>query len=212
MADRIARLTRKTSETDISVRLKLDGRGNSHIDTGIKFLDHMLTLFAKHGLFDVNLKAKGDLNVDIHHTNEDVGLSLGEAFKKALGDKKGIRRFGYAYVPMDEALVRVVVDISGRPYLLFKVQGERFKVGASRGEVLPRTSHLAPRTYTLDYARQFVQAFATNSGITMYVDMLYGEDMHHILEATFKAFSLALSQAAQTNPRMKGIPSTKGRL
>lgn len=210
MSKRIVKITRKTSETDIQIKLNLDGRGKSDIDTGIKFLDHMLTLFAKHGLFDVHIKAKGDLDVDIHHTNEDIGISLAEAFKKALGKKEGIRRFGFGYAPMDEALARLVVDISGRPYL--SVQGARFKVQGGRKKISPRTSHLAPRTYSMDYAKQFFQAFAANSGMTVHIDILYGEDRHHILEAVFKAFALALSQAVQINPRMHGIPSTKGKL
>lgn len=204
MAKRIAKLIRNTSETKICVKLNLDGQGKSKIDTGIQFLDHMLTLFSRHGLFDLELKAKGDLGVDIHHTNEDIGISLGEAFKKTLQDKKRIKRFGFAYVPMDETLARVVVDISGRPYLSFKAPNIRH-TGA-------RSKYQEPCTYTLNYAKQFLQAFVANSNTTIHIDILYGEDTHHILEAIFKAFGLAFSQSVRINPRIKGVPSTKGTL
>ena len=188
---------RKTSETDIRLALGVYGKGRYAIDTGIKFLDHMLSLFAKHGLFDLNLKAKGDLDVDIHHTNEDVGLALGEAFSMGLGKRAGIRRFGDATVPMDESLVRVVVDISGRPFLKFRSRD--IKVKSFKG-------------YSLNYAEQFLRAFITQAGMTVHVDILEGDDLHHILEGVFKAFAKALSKAVEKNPRAEGVPSTKGRI
>jgi len=189
---------RKTTETNISVSLNIDGKGKSKIDTGIGFLDHMLELFSKHGLFDLKVKAKGDLKVDKHHTNEDVGICLGEAFKKALGKKAGIRRYGYCFVPMDEALAhaRVVLDISGRPSLFFnsKIKG------------------LAAAEYTLQDAKEFLKALAMTSGINMHVDALKGEDSHHVVEALFKATARALREAVNIDKRVKGVPSTKGKL
>ena len=197
---RRAKVKRRTKETDILVSLNIDGRGNSKISTGIGFLDHMLELFAKHGLFDLEIKAKGDLQVDIHHTNEDVAICLGQAFNQAIGKKEGIRRFGDRTVPMDEALVHVVIDISGRPYLnsnwSTKVHERRDVEG-----------------YRLEYARQFLQAFVNNFPITMNIAILSsGPDMHHLIEAIFKATAKALDDAAQIDPRMKGVPSTKGRI
>lgn len=198
---RRAKVKRKTKETDIQVSLNIDGQGKSKIDTGIGFLDHMLELFAKHGLFDLEIKAKGDLKVDIHHTNEDVGRLLGEAFNKALGKKVGIRRFGEKTVPMDEALVRVVIDISGRASLN-RVWSERiFEVRAAEGG------------YSLEDARHFLDSFVKSSLITMHISILTaGSDPHHLLEAIFKAAASALDEATQIDPRRKGIPSTKGRL
>ncbi len=200
---RKAKIKRKTTETDIQISLNIDGKGKSKIDTGIGFLDHMLELFAKHGLFDLEIKAKGDLKVDLHHTNEDIGICLGQAFTKALGGKKGIRRFGERTIPMDEALahVRVVADISGRPYFnqikCEKVYEEKNVQGG----------------YNLEYARQFFQGLVNNFPITLHITVLEpGRDAHHLLEAIFKAAGRALDEATQIDPRIKGVPSTKGRL
>lgn len=200
---RKAKVKRKTKETDVLVSLNLDGRGKARIDTGIAFLDHMLELFAKHGLFDLEIKAKGDLKVDIHHTNEDIGICLGQAFNQALGKRKGIRRFGERTIPMDEALtnVRVVIDISGRPFFnnikSEKVYAEKDVQGG----------------YNLEYTRQFFQGLVNNFPITMHITILEaGSDAHHLLEAVFKAVAKALDEATQIDPRVKGVPSTKGRL
>jgi imidazoleglycerol-phosphate dehydratase len=187
---------RKTKETRIRVSLDVDGQGRSRIDTGIGFLDHMLSLFARHGLFDLDVQAKGDLEIDIHHTNEDVAICLGQAFGKALGDKKGIQRFGFYYVPMGEALVRVVLDISGRPSLFLKSLDNTDK----------------KERYKLADAEHFLESFAQQCGINMNIAYLEGKHHHHILEALFKALGRALRQATQIDPREKGIPSTKGTL
>jgi imidazoleglycerol-phosphate dehydratase len=196
---RVAKVKRKTRETDIQLTLNIDGRGESKINTGIGFLDHMLELFSKHGLFDLELKAKGDLKVDIHHTNEDVGICLGQAFNKALGKKAGIRRFGEKTVPMDDALVRVVIDISGRPFL-----------NSNWSDKVSETKDV--EGYNLEYARQFFQAMVNNFPITMNVTILNaGPDMHHLLEALFKAVAGTLDAATQIDPRVKGVPTTKGR-
>lgn len=200
MKMRTAELKRKTKETDIKARLNLDGKGKAKIDTGIGFLDHMLELFVYHGLFDLTLKARGDLYVDTHHTNEDIGIVLGKAFKKALNADKGINRFGHAFVPMDEALsrARVVLDISQRPSLYFKSRIKNFKPA---------------KAYDLNDCEEFLKAFALNSGVNMHVDIIRGKDTHHILESVFKAFGRALSQASRIEPRRRGkAPSTKGRL
>lgn len=202
MKKRTVKHKRKTSETNIAVELNLDGTGKYRIYTGIGFLDHMLTLFSKHGLFDLKIMAKGDLAVDIHHTNEDVGIALGEAFAKALGTKKGIRRFGSkdVAVPMEEALARVALDISGRPSIYMKCAGRP----------IPPTV-LDRQGYTLNEAKQFLEAFVRSAGVNLHVEYR-GEDLHHVLEAIFKAFGRALSDASRIDPRVKGIPSTKGRL
>lgn len=193
-------MPRKTKETDIIVDLTIDGKGDSKIKTGIPFLDHMLTLFAKHGLFDLNIKAKGDLDVDIHHTNEDIAICLGQAFEKALVEKKGIRRFGEKTVPMDEALVRVVIDISGRSFVNATWSDKPHEARDVEG-------------YNLEYTRQFFKAFVDNFPVTMNISILSsGSDMHHLLEAIFKATAKALDEATQIDPRVKGVPSTKGRL
>ena len=197
---RESEVKRKTKETDITIKLNLDGKGKAKIDTGIGFLDHMLDLFTCHGLFDLSVKAKGDLNVDIHHTNEDTGIALGEAFKKALKNKKGISRFGQSFVPMDEALAkaRVVLDISGRPSLYFKNKVKALKV---------------VKDYDLNDAKQFLKAFTQNCGINMHVDIIRGEDIHHVLESIFKALGRAMSEAVRIDTRRgKRVPSTKGRL
>lgn len=198
MKARKAAVKRKTTETDIQIEFAVAGRGTSKIDTQIPFLDHMLTLFAKHGLFDLMLKARGDLKVDIHHTNEDIGITLGQALSKALGDKKGIRRYGSFAVPMDETLIRVTLDISGRPSLY---------VTKAKGVRLSRQ----PR-YTFDDAVDFLRSFCQHAGINMHIEVLAGEDTHHIIEGMFKGIAKALDMATSLDPRVRGIPSTKGKL
>jgi imidazoleglycerol-phosphate dehydratase len=198
MKARKAAAKRKTSETDIQIELAVDGKGSSKIDTRIPFLDHMLTLFAKHGLFDLKLKARGDLEVDIHHTNEDIGITLGQALAKALGDKKGIRRYGSFAVPMDEALIRVTLDISGRPSLyVTKAKGVRF----SR----------QPK-YSFEDAVDFLRSFCQHAGVNMHIGVLAGEDTHHIIEGMFKGIAKTLDMATCLDPRVRGVPSTKGKL
>jgi len=198
MKKRIAYLKRKTHETEISVKLNIDGKGKSYIDTGIGILDHMLELFSFHGLFDLEIKAKGDLKVDLHHTNEDIGITLGEAFKKALGNKKGIRRFGFSAVPMEEVVAWVVIDISGRGF--FKLKKEDIY-----------KSSLSQRDYTFLDAEHFLDAFAKHLGMNLNILISpLSRDLHTNLEPIFKALGLALDQATQTDPRRKGVPSTKG--
>ena len=192
-------LARKTTETDIKIEISLDGEGKSSIKTPIGFLNHMLNLFARHGLFDLTLKARGDVDVDIHHTNEDVGIVLGLAIKKALADKQGIRRFGFASVPIDEALAEVSLDLSGRPYLRLSAVGSQL-------------SALKKEEYSLNYLKQFLQALVNTAGMTLHVEVIYGEDPHHIIEAVFKALARALKEAVSIDVRIKGILSTKGSL
>jgi imidazoleglycerol-phosphate dehydratase len=194
---RKSKIKRKTQETDIILDLNLDGKGNYDISTSIPFLDHMLSLFAKHGLFDLKIKAKGDVAVDYHHTVEDVGICLGEALNKALGDKKGIRRYGSIAVPMDEALSSVSLDISDRPYLVYKVN-------------FPKRARI--KNFDPDLIEDFLQAFVNRSGITLHINVLYGRNIHHMIEAIFKALGRALSDAVRLDPRIKGVMSTKGRL
>jgi len=205
---RKAKVRRKTKETDISVELNIDGKGKTKIKTGIGFLTHMLELFIYHGLFDLKLIVKkSDLDVDIHHTNEDIGLCLGEAFKKALGAKKGINRFGSSFVPMDEALARarVVLDISGRPSLHFGLH--------KHAPIRPQAYGPSDKFYDIKAAKHFFNAFAIASGINLHIDTLKGEDFHHTSEAIFKAFGRALCEAVRIQPRRSGkTPSTKGRL
>jgi imidazoleglycerol-phosphate dehydratase len=196
---RVAMMKRKTKETEISGKLAIDGEGKADIDTGIGFLDHMLTLFAFHGLFDLDLKAKGDLKVDIHHTNEDAAIVLGKAFKEALGDCKGIRRFGSKEVPMDLAAAKIMVDIGGRYAFLWKVPPTVPQEMVSRDE-----------GYSLADGKDFLDTFAKNAGINMHVEVYSGEDVHHVLEAVFKALGIALDEATQVDTRRKGVPSTKG--
>ena len=192
---RIASLSRTTTETDISLTLNLDGSGKADIATGIGFLDHMLTALARHGLFDLTVRAKGDLHIDFHHTTEDVGIVLGQAFAKALGDKRGIRRFGHGVVPMDEALVDAAVDISGRPYLAWNVGFQRPKIGEMDTELF----------------EEFFRALAFNALVTLHVTMRAGVNAHHVAEASFKATARALRAACEMDPRAAGeIPSTKG--
>jgi imidazoleglycerol-phosphate dehydratase len=194
---RKAEITRKTNETDITVAINLDGSGTHDIATGIGFLDHMLDQWAKHSLIDVKVAAKGDLHIDFHHTAEDVGIALGEALKQALGDKKGIRRYASADLPMDGTLTRVAIDVSGRPFLVWKVKFSRDKVGEMDTELF----------------REWFQAFAVNAGITVHVENFYGDNNHHIAESAFKALARALREAVEIDPRApERIPSTKGTL
>ncbi len=194
---RKAKLVRKTKETDIRVDLNIDGSGKYDIKTDVPFMDHMLTLFTRHGLFDLKIRAKGDTEVDYHHTVEDIGIILGDAIKKALSDKRGIKRYGEASVPMDETLASVSLDISGRPYLIYNVK-------------LPKKAK--PKEFDPDLVEDFFRSIVNHSGITLHINLIYGRDTHHILEAIFKAFGRALDQATKIDPRIKGIPSTKGRL
>jgi len=196
-ADRVADVQRNTAETQISVRINLDGSGASKLSTGIGFFDHMLDQIARHGLIDLDIQAKGDLHIDGHHTVEDVGITLGQAFAKAVGDKKGIRRYGHAYVPLDEALSRVVVDFSGRPGLHMRVP---FKSGMVGG-------------FDTQLAFEFFQGFVNHAGVTLHIDNLHGENAHHQAETVFKAFARALRMALERDARLGDvIPSTKGSL
>ena len=194
---RTAELKRKTNETEIEVSVNLDGTGQYQIATGIGFLDHMLDQLSKHSLIDIDVKAKGDLHIDFHHTAEDVGIALGEAIKRALGDKKGIRRYASSDLPMDGTLTRVALDVSGRPFLVWKVEFTRDKVGDMDTELF----------------REWFQAFAMNAGITLHVETFYGDNNHHVAESAFKALARALRDAVEIDPRASNvIPSTKGTL
>src|SRR5665811_2561 len=193
---RTAKIERTTSETDITVKLNVDGTGESSIDTGVGFFDHMLTLFAKHGLFDLVISAKGDLQVDGHHTVEDVGICLGQAFRDAIGSKEGIARYGFFILPMDEALATVAVDLSGRPYLAYNMDMTASKVGG----------------FDTDLTHEFFQAFISNAGATMHVRLQSGTNPHHVIEAVFKAFARAIYVATPIDPRVTGVQSTKGML
>lgn len=195
--NRIATIKRKTAETDITLTLAIDGQGTSTIVTGVPFFDHMLTLFAKHGQFDLQVDAKGDVAVDYHHTVEDVGIVLGEAFKQALGDKLGIRRYGFFILPMDESLARVVVDIGGRPHLVYEAEAPTMFV----------------RDFNIVLVKEFCRAFSNALGANLHVKLEYGEEPHHVAEAIFKALARALDVATQIDPRTAGqLPSTKGKI
>lgn len=197
MSERTATVTRNTLETQITVTVNLDGTGVSRFDTGIPFLEHMLDQIARHGLVDIDVKAKGDLHIDDHHTAEDIGITLGQAFAKALGDKKGIQRYGFAYVPLDEALSRVVIDFSGRPGIEYRVQYPRAMIGA----------------FDVDLIHEFFQGFCNHALTTLHIDNLTGNNAHHIAETIFKAFGRAIRVAMTPDERMSGvIPSTKGSL
>ena len=196
MEKRKSQVKRKTRETDIRIQLTLDGSGRSRIDSGIGFFDHMLELFARHGLFDLNISAQGDLEVDFHHTVEDIGICLGQALARALGDKRGIRRYGEAAIPMDEALASVAVDLSGRSFLAYNVKVRRIKIG----------------DFNVGLVKEFFRALTDQADLSLHINLLYGEDIHHCLEAVFKAFGRALRQAVEKDPRVRGVPSTKGRL
>ena len=200
---RQATAARKSKETNITITVNLDGSGKTSVKTGIPFLDHMLTLFGTHGLFDVTVQAAGDLEVDVHHTNEDIGLVVGQAFDRALKDRRGITRFRTAYVPMDEALARVALDISGRPKLVLR-DGR-----AAATSKHPPSSHGA---YQWGDAEHFLESFVRTAKITLHIDVLSGSDFHHTCEAVFKALGRALEQATRLHPRVRGIPSSKGRL
>jgi imidazoleglycerol-phosphate dehydratase len=191
---RVASIERVTRETRIKLSLNADGSGEAKICTSVPFLDHMLNLFARHGLFDLEVEASGDIDIDFHHTVEDIGIVLGEAFKKALGDKKGIRRYGQATVPMDETLASVAIDISGRPYLVYHVALPKVKIGE----------------FDVELAREFFQAFVNHCGLNLHINVMYGENVHHIIEACFKAFARAMDAATQRDPRVEGVMSTKG--
>lgn len=194
---RSASVSRKTAETEISVSLSIDGTGEARIATGVGFFDHMLELFTRHALFDVTVSAKGDLHVDQHHTVEDVGIALGQAFAEALGEKRGIRRYAAAHLPMDETLSRVSIDISGRPFLVFRAEFTRDKIGE----------------FDTELVREWFQAFATNAGITLHAETLYGDNNHHIAESLFKGLARALREACAVDPREgERVPSTKGAL
>ncbi len=194
---RSASISRKTAETDVSVSVGLDGSGRAAIATGIGFLDHMLELFARHGLFDVEVRVAGDLHVDQHHSAEDCGIALGQAFAEALGDKRGVRRYADIHLPMDEALTRVCVDISGRPFLVFRTAFAVEKIGE----------------FDTQLVREWFQAFAMNAGLTLHVETVYGENAHHIAESCFKGLARALRIAVSVDPREEGrVPSTKGSL
>jgi imidazoleglycerol-phosphate dehydratase len=193
---RQAELSRDTLETQVFVRLNLDGTGKSNLATGVGFLDHMLDQIARHGMIDLEVKAKGDLHIDAHHTVEDIGITIGQALAKAVGDKKGLRRYGHAYVPLDEALSRVVVDLSGRPGLVFEVPFTRAAIGE----------------FDVDLVREFFQGLVNHAAITVHVDNMRGANSHHQAETVFKAFGRALRMAAEVDDRSSGIPSTKGTL
>ncbi len=194
--ERYAQLSRKTTETDITLKLCIDGSGKSSINTGIGFLDHMLTLFAKHGLMDLEVTAKGDLNVDGHHTVEDIGIVLGQALKEAVGDKKSIKRYGTSYVPMDEALALAALDFGGRPYLVFNVNYTNERVGDMDTELI----------------EEFFRSVSNNAGMNIHINVLYGSNNHHITEAVFKAFGRAVDEATGIDERIVGVMSTKGSL
>jgi len=194
---RTAEVSRNTLETQIVASINLDGTGVSQLSSGLGFLDHMIDQIARHGMMDIKVEAKGDLHIDAHHTVEDIGITLGQAFAKALGDKKGIRRYGHAYVPLDEALSRVALDLSGRPGLEFGVEFKRARIG----------------DFDVDLVHEFFQGFVNHAGVTLHIDNLRGENAHHQAETIFKAFGRALRMATELDPRMTGImPSTKGSL
>ena len=197
MTARTTSVERNTNETQIAIELNLDGKGESILQTGLPFFDHMLDQIARHGMFDLQIDAKGDLEIDAHHTVEDVGITLGQAFADVLGDKKGIRRYGHAYVPLDEALSRVVIDFSGRPGLEFRAQFPRARVG----------------DFDIDLTHEFFQGFVNHASVTLHIDNISGSNSHHIAETIFKAFGRALRVAVEHDERMQGIvPSTKGSL
>jgi imidazoleglycerol-phosphate dehydratase len=197
ISNRVATVARKTAETDIVLTLAVDGIGASSIATGVPFFDHMLTLFAKHGLFDLTVNAKGDVDVDYHHTVEDVGLVLGQAFKEALGDKIGIRRYGFFFLPMDESLARVIVDVGGRPHLVYEATAPTMFV----------------RDFNIVLVKEFCRAFSNALGANLHVHLIYGEEPHHVAEAIFKGLARALDAATQIEPRAADqLPSTKGKI
>lgn len=193
---RKATIDRKTSETEISLTLQIEGSGEHTIDSGVPFFDHMLAQVARHGFFDIDLKAAGDLEIDAHHTVEDVGICFGEAYKKALGDKKGIKRFGRGTMPMHDALASVIIDFSGRPHLVYNVDLPKAKVGE----------------FDVELVEEFFVAFCNHAGVNLHVNLAYGENLHHIVEAIFKAFGRALDEATGLDPRIEDVLSSKGKL
>ena len=197
MAVRKSSVKRKTTETNIKINFNIDGKGKGSINTQMPFLDHMLTLFTKHGLFDLYIDASGDLEVDYHHTVEDIGIVMGQAITRAVGEKRGIKRYGSAEIPMDETLASVALDLSGRPYLIYNVS-------------LPRKVRI--KEFDPDLIEDFFQAIVNNSGITLHINLQYGRNIHHIFEAIFKAFGRALDEATTIDSRISGVPSTKGKL
>jgi imidazoleglycerol-phosphate dehydratase len=199
-AKRHAHIHRVTGETDSAIKLSVDGNGKTSIQTGVPFFDHMLTLFGKHALFDLDVRAKGDTQVDFHHTVEDTGIVLGQALAKALGDKKGIVRYGHFLLPMDETLVRVALDFSARPLLVFRAPKSISLIRLKAGD------------FPAQLAVEFLRAFAQEAGLTLHVEVLYSSETHHLIEAVFKGLARAIEQAVRRDPRVKGIPSTKGLL
>ena len=197
MAVRKSSVKRKTTETNIKINFNIDGKGKGSINTQMPFLDHMLTLFTKHGLFDLYIDASGDLEVDYHHTVEDIGIVMGQAITRAVGEKRGIKRYGSAEIPMDETLASVALDLSGRPYLIYNVS-------------LPRKVRI--KEFDPDLIEDFFQAIVNNSGVTLHINLQYGRNIHHIFEAIFKAFGRALDEATTIDSRISGVPSTKGKL
>jgi len=193
---RTAKIKRETKETNISIELNLDGSGQHHIESPVHFFNHMLTAVARHGFFDLTVRATGDVEIDAHHTVEDLGIVLGEAFKKALGDKAGVRRFGRSTMPMHEALASVILDFSGRPFLVFNVDLPKAKVGE----------------FDTELVQEFFVAFCNHSGANIHVNLAYGDNLHHIIEGIFKAFGRALDEATSVDPRIQGVMSTKGKL
>ena len=196
MSSRLAHLIRNTRETKIAIRLNLDGSGRASVKTGVPFLDHMLDLLARHSLCDLRLQARGDIEVDYHHLVEDLGIALGEAVRKALGDKKGITRYGFFILPMDECLARVALDFSGRAHLVYRVKSSKKRV----------------RDFDIGLIREFMQGFANAAQCNLHIELLYGDEPHHIVEAIFKGLAKALDMAKMRDRRVKGVPSTKGRL
>ena len=193
---RTANIVRNTRETQIRLKLNLDGSGKASVSTGVRFLDHMLDLLARHSLVDLSIKARGDVDVDYHHLVEDLGIALGEAFKKALGDKKGIRRYGFWILPMDETLAQVALDFSGRPFLVYRVRARKAKI----------------RDFNISLIREFMQGFSNAAQCNLHIELLYGDEPHHISEAIFKGLAKAIDVAKQKDGRIKGVPSTKGTL
>ncbi|TYO98516.1 imidazoleglycerol-phosphate dehydratase [Geothermobacter ehrlichii] len=193
---RTAKIDRKTLETEIRIELVLDGRGEHAVDTGVPFFDHMLVQIARHGFFDLQVAARGDLEIDAHHTVEDVGIALGEAFKQALGNKAGIRRYGRGTMPMHEALASVILDFSGRPHLVFNVAIPKAQIG----------------NFETELVEEFFTAFCNHGGVNVHVNLAYGDNLHHIIEAIFKAFARALDEACSLDPRIDGVLSSKGKL
>jgi len=191
---RTAKIVRNTRETQITLKLCLDGSGKASVSTGVRFLDHMLDLLARHSVVDLTIKARGDIDVDYHHLVEDLGIALGEAFKKALGDKKGIRRYGFWILPMDETLAQVALDFSGRPFLVYRVKASKAKI----------------RDFNISLIREFMQGFSNAAQCNLHIELLYGDEPHHIVEAIFKGLAKAIDIAKQRDARIKGVPSTKG--